>query len=317
MRGKLVTLIGGGGFLGRYVAGAFLREGARLRIVQRDPRHAYGLKSLGQLGGVHVVAADIGQPETVARAVAGSDAVVNLVGLLAGDFQRAHVDGARNVAEAAAREGVAALVHTSAIGADPASPSNYGRTKGEGEAAVLAAFPQASILRPSVVFGREDQFLNRFAGLIAALPIVPIVSPATRFQPVFAGDVADAVAVAVRDPGTHGGRTYELGGPDILSMADLNRFIARETGRTPHFVELPDGVGSMIARAGFLPGAPITWDQWLMLRRDNVVGAGMPGLEAFGVTPTPMATIAPSYLVQYRRAGRFGRRAALRVRPEA
>ena len=315
IRGKLVTLIGGGGFLGRYAAQALLAEGARLRIAQRDPRHAYGLKSLGQLGGVHVVAADIGRPETLARAVAGSDAVVNLVGLLAGDFQRAHVDGARNVAEAAAREGVAALVHISAIGADPASPSNYGRTKGEGEAAVLAAYGHATILRPSVVFGREDQFLNRFAGLIAKLPVVPIVSPATRFQPVFAGDVAEAVLAAVRDPAAHGGRTYELGGPDILSMAELNRFIARETGRTPRFVEVPDRVGALIAKADFLPGAPITWDQWLMLRRDNVVAADMPGLEAFGISPTPMAAIAPSYLVQYRRAGRFGRRAALRSRP--
>ncbi|WP_375402335.1 complex I NDUFA9 subunit family protein [uncultured Sphingomonas sp.] len=317
MRGKLVTLIGGGGFLGRYVAGAFLREGARLRIAQRDPRHAHGLKSLGQLGGVHAVAADIGRPDTVARAVAGSDAVVNLVGLLAGDFRRAHVDGARNVAQAAASAGVGALVQISAIGADPASPAEYGRTKGEGEAAVLAAFPHATILRPSVVFGREDQFLNRFAGLIAKLPVVPIVSPATRFQPVFVGDVADAVVAAVADPGRYGGRTYELGGPDILSMADLNRFIARETGRTPHFVELPDSVGALIAKAGFLPGAPITWDQWLMLRRDNVVGADALGLNAFGITPTPMGAIAPAYLVQYRRAGRFGRRAALRVRADA
>jgi NADH dehydrogenase len=129
--------------------------------------------------------------------------------------------------------------------------------------------------------------------------------------------VADAVVAAVRDPAAHGGRTYELGGPDILSMAELNRFIARETGRHPRFVEVPDRIGALIAKADFLPGAPITWDQWLMLRRDNVVGAGIPGLEAFEVSPTPMAAIAPSYLVQYRRAGRFGRRAALRVRPEA
>ncbi len=318
IRNKLVTLIGGGGFLGRYVANAFLREGARLRVAQRDPRKAFYLKPLGPLGSVQFAAVDIGRPDTVARVVQGSDAVVNLVGLLAGDFQRAHVDGARAVAQAAAEAGVGALVQVSAIGADPASPAAYGRTKGEGEAAVLAAYPRATILRPSVVFGREDQFLNRFAGLIAKLPVVPIVSPATRFQPVFVGDVADAVAAAVSDPGTHGGRTYELGGPDILSMADLNRFIARETGRMPHFVELPDSVGAMIAKAGFLPGAPITWDQWLMLRRDNVVGPDALGLDAFGITPTPMAAVAPEYLVRYRRAGRFGRRAALRVRtPEA
>lgn len=308
VRGKLVTLIGGGGFLGRYVAQALLRDGARLRVAQRDPRQAWFLKSLGQLGGTQTVAADITRPDTIARAVRGSDAVVNLVGILAGDFQRVHVGGARAIADACAAEGVSGLAHVSAIGADPESPSAYGRSKGEGEAAVRAVFPEATILRPSIVFGREDQFLNRFAGLIARLPIVPILSPATRFQPVFVGDVADAVSGALSDPRAHAGRNYELGGPDILSMAELNRYIAQEIGRDPPFVEVPDSVGSMIAKLGFLPGAPITSDQWMMLRRDNIVSAGAAGLEAFGVTPTPLAAVAPSYLVQYRRAGRFGRR---------
>ncbi|PAX07989.1 complex I NDUFA9 subunit family protein [Sphingomonas lenta] len=308
VRGKLVTLIGGGGFLGRYAAQALLRDGARLRVAQRDPRQAWYIKSLGQLGGTQTVAADITRPDTLQRAVRGSDAVVNLVGILAGDFQRVHVDGARAVAEACAAEGVSGLVHVSAIGADPESPSAYGRSKGEGEAAVRAAFPNATILRPSIVFGREDQFLNRFAGLIARLPIVPILSPATRFQPVFVGDVADAVSGALKDLRAHAGRTYELGGPDILSMAELNRYIAQEIGRDPAFVEVPDSIGATIAKLGFLPGAPITSDQWMMLRRDNVVSADAAGLEAFGVTPTPLAAVAPSYLVQYRRAGRFGRR---------
>lgn len=310
IRGKLVTLIGGSGFLGRYVAQALFREGARVRAAQRDPRQAHFIKMMGVLGGYQMVAADVRRPETIRRAVRDSHAVVNLVGVLEGDFQGLHVDGARHVAEACAAEGVSALVHMSAIGADPASPSAYGRTKGEGEQAVLQAFPRATILRPSVVFGREDQFINRFAGLIARLPIVPILSPTTRFQPVFAGDVADAVPAALNDPAAHGGRTYELGGPDIVTMAELNRYIARETGRNRTFIEVPDQIGGVIAKLGFLPGAPITADQWLMLRRDNVVAEGTPDLRAFGITPTPMAAIVPSYLVQYRRAGRFSRRSS-------
>ena len=307
-RGGLVTLIGGGGFLGRYVAQRVLIGGWRLRVAQRDPRQAFFLKSFGQLGGTQTVAADIRRPDTLLRAVAGSDAVVNLVGVLAGDFGGVHIDGARNVARAAAEAGVPALVHVSAIGADPASPSAYGRSKGEGEAAVREAFPAATVTRPSVVFGREDQFLNRFAQLIAKLPVVPILSPNTRFQPVFVGDHADAVGAVLRDPAAHAGRTFELGGPDIVTMAELNRFIARETGRSPRFVEVPDKFGALIAKAGFLPGAPITTDQWLMLRRDNVASPDLPGLRELGVTPTPMGAITPSYLVQYRRSGRFGRR---------
>lgn len=302
----VVTVIGGSGFVGRYVSQRVLLEGARLRSAQRDPRQGWFLKSLGQLGGAQPVACDVRRPDTVARAVEGASGVVNLVGVLAGDFQGLHVDGARNVAEACARAGVEALVHVSAIGADPASPSAYGRSKGEGEAAARRAFPDAVVMRPSIVFGREDQFVNRFARLIAALPIVPILSPATRFQPVFVGDVADAVAAALRDPRASAGRTYELGGPDVLSMAELNRFIARETGRDRTFVEVPDPVGAFIARLGFLPGAPITREQWAMLRRDSVVTDGAPGLPELGVEATPMGAVTPGYLVQYRRQGRFG-----------
>jgi NADH dehydrogenase len=308
MMGKLVTVFGGSGFLGRYVSQAVLLAGGRLRVAQRDPRQAWFLKSLGQLGGTQSVGADLRRPDTLARAVEGADAVINLVGILKGDFQAVHVDGARALAQACATASVDALVHVSAIGADPASPSAYGRSKGEGERAVLDAFPRATILRPSIVFGREDQFVNRFAGLISRLPVVPIMSPATRFQPVFVGDVADAVAAVLKDAAAHAGHAYELGGPDVMTMAELNRFIAQETGRSPNFVEVPDAVGSMIAKLGFLPGAPITADQWAMLQRDNVVEPGAQGLRQLGITPTPLAAIAPSYLVQYRRQGRFGRR---------
>lgn len=305
MKNKLVTLIGGGGFVGRYVAQALLRAGARVRIAQRDPRGAFFLKPQGGLGQTQFIAADVSRPETIARAVAGADAVVNLVGVLAGDFQRYHVEGARIVAEAARNAGVEALVQVSAIGANPQAESGYARSKGEGEAAVRAAFPGATIMRPSIVFGREDQFVNRFAGMVAKAPVVPVLRAPTRFQPVFVADVAEAIVAAVSDPGTHGGHIYELGGPDIISMGALIRWIAEALGRSPSIVELPDSVGSMLAS---LPGSPITRDQWRMLQTDNVVSDGAEGFAAFGVAPRPLEAVAPEWLVRFRRQGRFGRR---------
>jgi uncharacterized protein YbjT (DUF2867 family) len=206
------------------------------------------------------------------------------------------------------RGGASALVHTSALGADPQSRSAYGRSKGEGEQAVAAAFPRATILRPSTVFGQEDQFLNRFAQMIARLPMVPVLRPHVRFQPVFAGDIGDAIAAAAADPGRHGGLTFELGGPDRLTMMELQRWIAETIHRRPSFLELPDAAGALIARMGFLPGAPITTDQWLMLQHDNVVADGTPGLDALGVGATPLAAVAPAWLVRFRRRGRFERR---------
>jgi NADH dehydrogenase len=309
MKNRLVTLIGGGGFLGRYVAQELLAAGARLRIAQRDPREALFLKPLGGLGQTQFVAVDVRKPDTVARAVQGADAVVNLVGVLKGNFQAVHVDGARAVAAAAATAGVPALVHISAIGADADSPSAYGRSKGEGEAAVRAAFPAATILRPSIMFGREDQFVNRFAGMIAAAPVVPVLRAAAKFQPVYVTDVAQAVVKALGDEGARG-KTFELGGPDILSMGELIRWIAQAIGREPAIVEIPDLVGGLIAMGGFLPGAPITMDQWRMLLKDNVAADGTAGLAAFGIAPTPLDAVAPGWLVRYRRHGRFGTRAA-------
>jgi NADH dehydrogenase len=306
MKNKLVTLIGGGGFVGRYAVRSLLNAGARVRVAQRDPRHAWFLKTQGGLGQTQFVAADVTRPDTVARAVAGADVVVNLVGVMGGAMDRVHVDGARTVAEAAAQAGAGALVHVSAIGADPASDAVYGRTKGEGEAAVRDAFAGATILRPSIVFGREDMFVNRFAGMIAASPVVPVLRAPVRFQPIFAGDLGEAIAVAAGDPGRFGGRTVELGGPDVLTMGELIRFIADAIGRSPTILELPDAIGGLLAK---LPGGPITQDQWLMLQRDNVVGQGADGIAALGIAPTPLAAAAPEWLVRFRRQGRFGRRA--------
>jgi NADH dehydrogenase len=252
------------------------------------------------------VPADITQPETLTAAIAGADAVINLVGSFV-DMQRLHVEGAQNIAEAAARAGVKSLVHMSAIGVDAQSKSAYGRTKGEGEAAVRKAFPKAVIVRPSIVFGREDAFINRFAALIRALPIVPVIGGKTRFQPVFAGDVGHAVAALVADPAAHGGKTYELGGPQILSMRQMNEWIATQTGRSPIFIDVPDVAAAALATlTGWLPGAPITRDQWIMLQSDNIVSAKARGLAALGVKATPLDAVARGWLLIYRRHGRFG-----------
>ncbi|MDX3901467.1 MAG: complex I NDUFA9 subunit family protein [Sphingobium sp.] len=310
MNDCLVTVFGGGGFLGRQVVQELLARGARVRVAQRDLATAFRVKPLGGLGQTQFVAADVTRPASVSRAVAGSDMVVNLVGILSGNFEAVHHQGAANVARAAAEAGARALVHVSAIGADPESPSAYARSKAAGEAAVRAAFPTAIILRPSIIFGREDQFINRFADLIRAAPVVPVMAPETKFQPVYVTDVARAVAQAVEAPGVHGGVTYELGGPQQISMMDLNRWIAQAIGRAGKpLVAVPAAVASMIARLGFLPGAPLTRDQWAMLQKDNVAAAGAPGLAELGIRPTPMAAVAEGWLVRFRRHGRFAGRA--------
>lgn len=304
MDNAIVTVFGGGGFVGRYVVQALFEAGARVRIVQRDPKAAHFLRR-GRIGQIQFVAADVRDAKGVARAVSGSHAVVNLVGSFA-DMDAVQADGARNVAEAAAAAGAKALVHISAIGADPESPSRYGASKGRGEAAVRAAFPGSTILRPSIVFGREDGFTNRFARMLK-LPVVPVLRAGTRFQPVFVGDLADAVVAAATAPLAHGGKTYEIAGPEQIAMGDLLKRIAGWTGDAPRFLDVPDAAGAALARlTGWAPGAPISWDQWQMLQHDNVAAAGAPGLDAFGIAATPIAAVAPAWLVQYRKQGRFG-----------
>ncbi len=304
---RLVTVFGGGGFLGRYVAQELLKAGVRVRVAGRDPSHAYFLKPLGGLGQSQFVAADVTKSASVRRAIEGADAVINLVGILKGDFEKYHVAGARIVAEAAASLQVGALVQISAIGADAASESAYGRSKGLGEEAVRAAYPGATIIRPSILFGAEDNFVNRFAGMIGALPFVPVIRGGVKLQPAWVADVARAIAVAALDPERFGGKTFELGGPEALTMAGLNRWIAGAIGVDKFLPEIPDPVAALMAKAtGWLPGAPMTWDQWLMLQHDNVVSPDAAGFEAFGIAPKPLAAVAPAWLVRYRREGRFG-----------
>ncbi|HEY0113232.1 MAG TPA: complex I NDUFA9 subunit family protein [Allosphingosinicella sp.] len=302
----VVTLFGGGGFLGRYVAQALFKTGARVRIAQRDPRRAFFLKPLAALGQAQFAGLDIRDPAAVREAMKGADAAVNLVGLLKGDLEAVHVEGARNIAEAAAEAGAGALIHVSAIGSNPESESRYGRTKGEGEQAVREAFSGATILRPSILFGREDNFVNRFAGLARLSPVLPVISGGTRFQPVYAADAARAITAAALDSRTHGGQTYELGGPQVLTMRELMQWVCETTGRNRTLFDIPDPIGRAVAKfGGWMPGAPITWDQWLMLQKDNVVSPGARGLEAFEIPGTPLAAVAEGWLTSYRRHGRF------------
>ncbi len=300
---KLVCVFGGGGFVGRYVVQALLATGARVRVAVRRPELASHLKPLGNLGQVQIVGADVRSGPGVAAAVSGADIVINLVGSFE-DMDAVQGRGAANVAAAAKAAGVARFLHMSAIGAAADSPAIYGRSKAAGEAAVLKAFPKAIILRPSIIFGREDAFINRFAGLIRLLPLVPVIGAKTRFQPVFVGDVAKAVVAALQ---SGRGGVFTLGGPRVLSMLELNEWIAKATARPKFFLPVPDFAAKILAVAtGWLPAAPITHDQFLMLGRDNVVAPGEDGLAALGITPTPMEAVAPGWLNLYRKHGRFG-----------
>jgi len=304
---ELVTVFGGGGFIGRYVCEFLMKSGVRVRIAQRNPKQAYSIQPLGQVGQFGFVQADLTSRESVRYAVRGASAVVNLCGLFGRAMQGVHVDGARNVGEAAAAEGCRSLVHVSAIGADPQSEAVYGRTKGEGEKVIRKAFPAATIIRPSVVFGPEDELTNRFAAM-ARLPLLPVLAARRNFQPVFVRDLGRAIAKAALNPQVHGGKTYEIGGPQVMSMEELHRAVLELTGQQPEILRLPDFAGKIISMFGFLPGAPLTRDQWLMLQRDNVPSKGSAGLEAFGIQPTPLAAVGYEWLGRFHRGGKFAGR---------
>jgi len=319
---RTVTLIGGSGFIGTALTEVFARAGWRVRILCRNPGRAQRLKPLGDVGQIGIVRGDVRIPTTLLPVLEGADAAINLVGILdekSGQrFADVQARGAGTAAAAAVRQGVRAYIHMSAIGADPQSPSAYGRTKGEGEAAVLAACTpdgpcRAAIVRPSLVFGADDGFTNRFAGLIAAAPVIPVVAPETRFQPVFVGDLA-AATLAIMGRLMNGidadGTVWELGGPDVLSMRQIMGFIAETIGAHKTLVDTPDIAARMLAGFGFLPGAPLTKDQYLMLKRDNIVshgagGTATRGLAELGIEPTAMAAVAPAWLARFRKGGRF------------
>ena len=305
---QLVTVFGGGGFIGRYVCEFLFRKGVRVRVATRDPRNDYFLQPLARVGHFGFKKADITNRNSVRNAVKSASAVINLCGVFGRAMRRVHVEGARNVAGAAREAGSAALVQISAIGADVASASNYGRTKGEGEAGVRAAFPGATIVRPSLVFGAEDDLTNRFAAM-ARLPVLPVIAARRNFQPVYVRDLARAIARAALEPQGYAGKTYEIGGPQAMSMVELHQAILELSGQDPELVELPDFFGTILSWFGWLPGAPLTRDQWMMLQRDNVPSGELPGLEAFGIEPTPLAAVGYDWLGRFHKGGKFaGRR---------
>ena len=304
---ELVTVFGGGGFVGRYVCEFLLKSGVRVRVAQRNPKQAYFVQPLAQVGQFGFVTADVTNPDSVRHALRGATAVVNLCGAFK-KMQSVHVDGARNVAEWARDLGLDAVVQVSAIGASAQSQSTYGRTKAEGEEAVREAFPSATIIRPSLVFGPEDELTNRFAAM-ARLPFLPVIAAKRNFQPVYVRDLGQAIAMAALDPQRFGGQTYEIGGPQVMSMIGLHQAILEITGQKPEIVPLPDLFASLLSKLGWLPGAPLTRDQWLMLQRDNVPSGQHPGLEAFGIRPAPLAAVAYEWLGRFHRGGKFaGRR---------
>lgn len=312
---SLVTVFGGSGFLGRHVVRALAKRGYRVRVAVRRPDLAGFLQPLGFVGQIQVSQANVRFPDSVARAAEGSEAIVNLVGVLAESgrqsFDAVHVFGARTIADAARSVG-APLVHMSAIGADAASPSAYGRSKAEGESAVRELMPDAVIMRPSVVFGQEDEFFNRFAAMAQFSPVLPLIGGgATKFQPVFVGDLAQAVLAAV-DGKAKAGATYELGGPEVRTFRELMELMLHEIAAKRLLIDLPFGLAHAMAYlTDWAPGAPLTRDQVAMLRSDNVVSeaAAQAGLtlEGLGVAPSALATVLPTYLWRFRKGGQFTR----------
>ena len=310
---QLVTIFGGSGFVGRYIARRMAKQGWRVRVATRDPNEAVFVRPYGVVGQVEPVFANIRDDNSVRAAIRGADAVVNCVGTFdatgRNSFDAIQDKGAARVARIAAEEGVARFVHLSAIGADPDSPSEYGRTKAAGEAAVLAAMPGAVILRPSVIFGTEDQFFNRFAGMPG--PVLPVVGADTRFQPVWVDDVAAAAEAGVLGHAAPG--VYELGGPDVMTFRGLMQMMLAEIRRRRMVVNLPFWIARIMAGAfafgravtlGLLP-APITPDQVRSLATDNVVSPGARTLADLGITATDMAAILPGYLWRFRPSGQY------------
>jgi uncharacterized protein YbjT (DUF2867 family) len=300
---KVATVFGGAGFIGRYLVPHLARQGYIVRVAGRDPERGALLKPLGSTGQIVPLYAPVTDAAAIGRAVDGAEVVVNLVGILAerraGDFAKIQGTGPRLIADAAARAGVRRLVHVSAIGASGTSRSGYGRSKAAGEAAVTAGFPDAVILRPSIVFGAEDQFFNRFGQMARLSPVMPLISGATKFQPVYVGDVADAIMAALALP-AEAPRVYELGGPKTWTFREILAYILKETRRRRLIVAVPPGLARIQARLlERLPGKLLTTDQLEMLGQDNVVSGTVPGLAALGITPKPVELIVPTYLARY------------------
>jgi uncharacterized protein YbjT (DUF2867 family) len=312
----LVTVFGGSGFVGRHVVRALAKAGWRVRAASRRPDLAGHLQPMGTVGQIMPIQANLRYPDSVMRAVDGADAVINLVGILfetgRQGFDAVQTEGPRAIAKAAVRAGITNFVHVSAIGADAASPALYARSKAAGEAAVLGEVPSAVVMRPSIVFGPEDNFFNQFAALARFLPALPLIGGGdTKFQPVFVGDVAQAVTKAL-EGGATPGKVYELGGPAVKSFREILEYILAETGRKRLLVPVPFPIAELQGRLlGMLPKPLLTRDQVLMLKSDNVVSALAMSegrtLQGLGIAADTIESIVPSYLYRFRAAGQFDR----------
>ena len=315
----LVTVFGGSGFVGSQLVRALAKRGWRIRVAVRRPDRAFKLQTSGTVGQIQAVRCDATRPEDVAAALHGADAAINLIGILyesgRRSFHTMHVDTSRNIAEAAAAAGVNRLVQISAIGASPEGPSNYALSKAEAEMAVREVKPDAVVIRPSIVFGAGDDFLNRFAQMAQFAPFLPLIGGGhTKFQPVYVGDVAEAIARATVLPEA-AGRTFELGGPAVMTFEAVLKLILRETYRSNGLIPLPffvaRAIGSLAQMTAMVGIAPVlTYDQVVSLQSDNVVAEGAEGLAALGIQPTGVEAIVPSYLWRYRRGGQFANAAA-------
>jgi len=314
MTGRRITVFGGSGFIGRHLVRRLARQGWIVRAAVRDPVRAAFLKPMGNVGQIVPLRVDLAEPRAIAAAIDGADAVVNLVGILhEGGTQRfaaLHAAAPGHIAEAVKAQGIGSFVQVSAIGADGGSDALYARSKAEGEARARSAFPEVTVVRPSIVFGPEDSFFNRFATMAQYLPALPLIGGGrTRFQPVYVGDVAEAILRVLTMPEARG-RTYELGGPAVYSFRALMVLTLETIGRRRPLIDLPWGAAMFQASIlEHLPVPPLTRDQVRMLRRDNVVAPGAAGLAELGIEPTAVEAVIPTYLERFRRGGRF---AALR-----
>lgn len=311
MQDNIITIFGGTGFVGRYVVRELAKTGALIRVVSRAPQRGKELKTFGYVGQITLEKGSVLDRDSVARALENANIAINLVGIL---YERGHqrfssvqAQGAERVAQAAKEARVERLVHMSALGVDKAGQSKYARSKLNGEKAVLAAFPDATVLRPGIIFGPEDDFFNRFASMAALLPVMPLIGGGrSRFQPIYAGDIALAVRAALGNPKTRG-KTYELGGPSVYEFQQLLSYIMEETGHRRPFLPIPYSLASLIAAvAEWLPGRPpLTLDQVTLLKYDNVVSDDVLTLKDLGITPRSVEMICPGYLYRHRKGGKF------------
>ncbi len=300
---QLVTVFGGGGYIGNYVAQSLLERGARLRIASRNPEKGHALKPLANLGQLQFARCDITNEESVAAALHGADYVVNLVGAFEGDLEKLMGEAPGNMARIAKANGAKGFVHVSAINPDANSSAAYARGKALGEEKVREAFPTATILRPSIVFGKDDNFLNMFGQMIEMMPVLPVFGHEAKLQLVYVDDVAEAVAVALENPGEHGGHIYELGGPEQLSMMEINERIAEAQGRERRFVAMSDGMSGLFAA---MPLTPMSRDQWTLLKPGSTVSGEHRTFAELGIEPRPLGLFLDKWMQRFRKFGRFG-----------